>query len=269
MKFAMKLDKTKLPKILSLSIGGLLALVLLFIGFRLVQGVFAKASDSAPREVVITSIAQNTAKIGWSTDQETQGVIEYGTSPTALNFFAPESQKGKKHNVDLTLLSPNSTYYFQIRIGDQKYDNGGVPWTFTTKSKGSEALSPTISPTLASTLPTPSVASNVPIVRPTSSLVVKPPAPTSTPYILPTLAAYVCGETDCIKICQKIGKTCSSQDWMRSGCVGKVTLSTCTQIAPTNTPAPTATTAPTSTPTSTPISTPTSTPTSTPSPTPT
>jgi hypothetical protein len=132
----LKLDKAKLPKILSITVGGLLALVLVFIGFRLVQGVFTKAADAAPREVVITAITQNTARIGWSTDQETQAVIEYGTSPTALNFFAPEPAKTAKHTVDLTLLSPNTTYYFQVRIGDEKYDNGGVPWSFMTKRKG-------------------------------------------------------------------------------------------------------------------------------------
>ncbi|MFH0772940.1 MAG: hypothetical protein V1922_01365 [bacterium] len=52
---------------------------------------------------------------------------------------------------------------------------------------------------------------------------------------LPTLTLSVCGETDCVKVCSKIGKTCSTQDWMRSGCVGKVKLLSCTMIYPTPT----------------------------------
>jgi len=270
---AIKLDNKKLTKILSISIGSLLALTLIFIGFKLFSGVFTKASDTAPRTVIITANAQNTAKITWDTDQETQGVIEYGSSPTALNFFAPEAQKGKKHTADLTLLSPGTTYYFQVRIGDQKYDNGGVPWTFTTKSKaaagdatGEATLTPTPTTGLvvATIIPTPTSPIGVPIIRPTSVLVYKV-IPTAIP--LPTLAFYVCGETNCTNICQKLGKTCSTHEWFYSGCVGKVNPITCATIYPTNTPAPTATGAPTSTPTPTPTSTPTPTLTLTPTPT--
>lgn len=273
---SLKIDKKKLTKILSISIGSVLAIVLIFIGFKLLQGVFTKASDAAPRAVTITANAQNTAKIAWDTDQETQGVIEYGSSPTALNFFAPEAQKGKKHTADLTLLSPGTTYYFQVRIGDQKYDNGGVPWTFTTKNKASAVETtggltptPTIPITRATIIPTPTSPIGVPVIRPTSTLVYRIPP---TPIPLPTLASYVCGETNCINICQKLGKTCATDSWFKSGCLGKVNPLTCTQIYPTNTPAPTAvptsTPIPTSTPTPTPTSTPTPTPTSTPTPTP-
>lgn len=277
----MKIDQKQLPKILSIVIGSILALVLIFVGFKLFQSVFTKAADSAPREVVIAAITQNTAKIAWSTDQETQAVIEYGTSPTALNFFSPEAQKGKSHSADLTLLSPTTTYYFQIRVGDQKYDNGGVPWTFTTKAKGSGGTVATPSGSLVPTgvIPSGSVPSTppvspgptVPVVRPTTSMVVNLPAPTATPVPLPTLSSFVCGSTDCIVICRAIGKTCSTQDWMRSGCVGKVNIATCVTITPTATPTvtPTVTLTPTSTLTPTPSLTPTLTPTPTITPTPT
>ncbi|MBI4973291.1 fibronectin type III domain-containing protein [Candidatus Roizmanbacteria bacterium] len=261
----MKLDKPKLTKILSISIGVLLAGVLIFVGFKLLQGVFTKASDTAPRDVIITGSTQSASHIGWTTDQETQGVIEYGSSPTSLNFFAPEAQKGKKHSVDITLLSPGTTYYFQIRVGDQKYDNGGVPWTFVTKAKGAATdATPTATPT-ATVVPTPVVTAGA-LIRPTTSLSFKLPP---TPIPLPTLSSFVCGETSCITICQKLNRTCSSREWMTSGCVGKVNPLTCVQIVPTNTPAPTATGAPTATltpqATATPTTILTSTPTATPS----
>lgn len=262
-------------------------------GFLLVQNLSTRASDQAPRDLVISTITQNTAKISWTTDQESQGVIEYGPSPTALNLFEAESQRSKTHMVDLGMLSTATTYYFQIRIGDQKYDNGGVPWTFTTKAKGdtsgtaagASGEGSASSGAQLRTSPSPtSRVTTVPTViptqgaRPTQSIQVQT---TSVPtrYVVPTLPVFVCGETDCVKVCQKIGTTCSTQDWMKSGCVGRVTLGTCVVVTPTqtptatpvptSTPVPTATTAPTSTPTTTPVPTTTTTPTSTPTPTPT
>jgi hypothetical protein len=259
-----------------IAIGVVAGIVVVVGGFLVVQNVFTKAADAAPRDLIITSITSNTAKVAWTTDQETQGVIEYGSSPTSLNLFAPESQKAKSHSVEITLLSPSTSYYFQIRIGETKFDNGGVPWTFATKAQQAAVTgSPTPSITSAAGVtPTPSgptIAGSAFGQLKGSSLKVNPTltptvaVPTPTVYVVPTLAGYVCGETDCQKICQKIGYTCSTQDWMRSGCVGKYTIGSCA-IAPTTTPTPTITPTPTNTPTPTPTLTPT--PTHTPTPTP-
>lgn len=282
----MTFSALKGPALVKIAIGIVAGLVVVVGGFLLVQNVFTKASDSAPRDLIINGITTNSAKLSWTTDQETQGVIEYGSSPTSLNLFAPESQKQKNHTVEITLLSPATSYYFQIRIGETKYDNGGVPWTFSTKLTGSDvplatpsaalsiAPSPALSPAL-STTPVPTVVGTTPTSASAfgplkgSTLRVVPTVimtPTSVPYAIPTLPSYVCGETDCLKICQKIwgaNITCSTQDWMRSGCVGKYVPGTCT-VAPTITPSPTVT--PTPSATSTPTSTPT--PTNTPTPTP-
>jgi hypothetical protein len=153
-------------------------------------------------------------KISWATGVDTQAVIEYGTSPTALNFFAPEAQKGKNHSVDLTLLSPSSTYYFQVRIGDQKYDNGGVPWTFTTKGTEASQIVPSPTPTSSANQPTP--IQQLRIDDNTSG----------------------CNETDCAKIKEKLGKGCSTQDYFK--CLRSLTP---TEATATSTPTPTTTTA--------------------------
>ncbi len=281
----MKLPEIKLPqlgalkgqKTLTIVLGVVVGLLVLAGGFLLVQGVFTQASDSAPRDIVINGLTENGAKVSWTTDQETQGIIEYGSSPTSLNLFAPEGAKNKSHTVELTLLTGNTSYYFQIRIGDTKYDNGGVPWTFTTKSKTS------LTPTVAQVSPTATPSAGVisPTVAPTqgviptqSMTVVLTPTPTiapyatATPYAVPTLTSFVCGETDCLKICQKIGMTCSTLDWMKSGCVGKMTLGSCFTITPTLTPTPTPTWNPlTPSPTASPTPTSTTGPTATPAPT--
>lgn len=206
----------KPAKILSIVIGVLISFLIIFMGFRLMQKVFTRAADTVPRDVVVSEVTGNSVKVGWSTDIESQGVIEYGTSPTALNFYAPEASRTKIHLVDLTLLSPNTTYYFQIRIGDTKADNGGVPWTFSTKTNTNtqQTIIPTsaVVPTI-STLVTPTIAEGQPTAIPTQSVSI-PNTDAST--------VLTCGETDCVKICNKIGTGCEYKDLIDNACTNKV-----------------------------------------------
>lgn len=201
----------KLSKLAAIMIGLGVSAVLLVVGLMVVSRVFLRAGDEEPRDVVIAETTQNTAKITWTTQSDTQGVIEYGTSQTALNFFAPETKLAQNHTVELTLLSPGSTYYFQIRIGEKKYDNNGIPWTFTTKTTGGQDLT---SPSPTSSKPTPTPVSSVVIPDANES----PPAPS-------------CNETDCVTICKKMGNGCGTSDFVKNNCVGKVERSTCTETA--------------------------------------
>jgi hypothetical protein len=185
-------------KIASIAIGVVLGIVVLFFGFQLFQNTFTRAGDEAPRDVVVSDITQNGSKVTWTTGQQNQGVVEYGTSPTALNFFAPETTQATAHSVDLTLLSPTTTYYFQIRIGDKKYDNGGVPWTFTTK--GTDSAQPSAETSVA------------PTQRPVSTIII--PQEDASVTTAPTAAASTCTETDCEKIKEKIGSGCDVQDYL-------------------------------------------------------
>jgi hypothetical protein len=173
--------------------------IVIFIG--LVVGYFAifgtRAADFEPRDVIISNIEKNSVRTSWATGVDTQGVVEYGTTPTALNFFAPEATKGKTHSLDLTLLSPNTTYYFDIRVGDKKYDNGGVPWTFTTKGAENSVVAPTSAPTQPVSQPTPIQSLKI------------------------SDGTENCSETDCAKIKLKLGKGCSTQDYFK--CLRKLT----------------------------------------------
>lgn len=195
-------------KMIAIGLGIVLGIVVIILGFTLLQGVFTRASDVQPQDVIISSVTENSARVTWTTDQESLSNIEYGTSPTALTFSAPETQKTKNHSVDLTLLSKNTTYYFDIAVGDQKFDNGGIPWTFTTKSGADSAqatavdLTPTASPTAVLTTPT---------ATPTSTL--------STPT--PTVANGSCNYTNCEDMKAQFGKGCTTQDYFK--CVRKQT----------------------------------------------
>lgn len=193
------LHNLNLKKTLAIGIGVVLGIIVIFLAFTLLQNVFSRATDVKPQDVVISSVTQNSAKITWTTEQETLSNIEYGTSPTALSFSAPETEKTKSHSVDLTLLSKSTTYYFQIAVGDQKYDIGGIPWTFTTKSEGDAQTG------------------TVPVASPTATLVV---SPTQLPS--PTVATTgTCNFTNCADMKANFGKGCTTQDYFK--CVRKLT----------------------------------------------
>jgi hypothetical protein len=187
-----------IKKIVAIIVGIAVFAILVF-GYFTIFGT--RAADFEPRDVIVSNIEKNSAKATWATGVDSQGVVEYGTTPTALNFFAPEPTKTKTHTIDLTLLSPNTTYYFDIRVGDTKYDNGGVPWTFTTKSAEGSISAPTLAPTQSS------VQSN----------------PTPIQKLKIPDEAESCSETDCAKIKLKLGKGCSTQDYFK--CLRKPTKS--------------------------------------------
>jgi len=168
--------KVKQVRLVTYALGLVASILLGILGFRFLgEYLTSRASDAKPQNLGITAITQNSAKVAWSTDQENQVVIEYGTSPTSLTFFAPEAVKTKSHSVELNLLTAATTYYFQIKSGDQIYDNGGVPWTFTTLSESDVA--PTPEPTTAGDdlLTTPTV-SEAPVASATAT-----PRPTVNP----------------------------------------------------------------------------------------
>lgn len=141
--------KVKQVRFVTYALGLVAALLLGILGFRFLGDYLgARASDAKPQNLSITDITQSSAVVKWTTDQENQVVVEYGTSPTSLTFFAPEATKTKDHRVELNLLTPETTYYFQVKAGDKIYDNGGVPWTFTTISESQVTPSPAdVSPT--------------------------------------------------------------------------------------------------------------------------
>lgn len=192
------MENKKLIKTASIIVGVILSILVVIVGFNLIQNVFTRASDVEPQDVLVTDKTENSVKITWSTGQETEGVVQYGVSPTSLNSFGqPEIQKSTSHSVELTNLASGTTYYFQISAGGKTYDNGGVPWTFTTLEKQQN------------------VSTLTPTAVPTSVLL---PSPTSTASVLTCTEA---SGTDCAAIKAKLGKGCNTQDYFK--CVRKLT----------------------------------------------
>ena len=109
-----------MPKLPAIIIGTVLSVLILIAGFMLLQGIPGRAEDTQPRDVVVSDVTANSAKISYATGIKTQGVVEYGIFPTGFNLLAPESESDTNHEVELTLLSEAATYYFQISIGGKK-----------------------------------------------------------------------------------------------------------------------------------------------------
>lgn len=109
-------------------------------------------SDVEPQSVtVVPGDDGKSAAVTWISNKEAISKIEYGTTAASLVLMSAESSAMTNHNVNLTSLRPSTTYYFRIRVGDEVFDNGGIPYTFKTKADATLLISttPTLSPTKA------------------------------------------------------------------------------------------------------------------------
>jgi hypothetical protein len=189
------MNMTKFKKYLPMIVGILIAIPLAIGAFFLTQGALTRAGSVSPVDILVTKITDSSATITWTTDKESTGVVEYGTLPSQLVFFAPEATAKSQHSVELTLLQSKTPYYFVIRIGDEVYNKDGLPYTFTTK--GSSDLPPAAG----------GAGNTAPKAEPTSV-----PVTPKTKLVISS-----CPVTDdCALIQSKLGKGgCSTSDyWM-------------------------------------------------------
>ncbi len=126
------MKRKKLTKITAIVIGVLIGIPLVVVGFLLTQGTFTRASGAAPETINVVQITDTSATITWTTGQDTQGVVLYGTTPLQLDRPVPETSPSTIHRVTIELLRPATTYYYVIRVGDTVFDDNGDPWSFTT-----------------------------------------------------------------------------------------------------------------------------------------
>ncbi len=192
---------------------GIAILLLVVLGVTIVLGrqanlFLAKASTCSVKDVGADQVTTNNAAIIWATDDMSQGTVEYGTSATNLTFSSPEAQPGKAHNVNLSLLTPNTVYYYLIKIGDKRCDASGqicgascVPWSFTTTAivPQKELVKPIESPT-------PYLSPTVVISSPTLAVTA-----TATPKITGVSPSGT--SSLCAGVSANIGKTDQSPDW--------------------------------------------------------
>ncbi|MCX7996665.1 MAG: fibronectin type III domain-containing protein [Patescibacteria group bacterium] len=228
------MKKLKLTRFTAVLTGVLIAIPLIVGGLLSYFGVISRASYSAPKDLTISSITTSTAVITWTTDSESQGIIEYGTTPARMDQVTIEPGATTNHKVELVFLSPATTYHFVVRVGDSVYDNGGVPWSFTTKAstKDKEA---TPSAGFATVPEATSSAPLTPTVTPgedsgeddentpngTRSAALNPTRSPNGPSVIPTPSGTPtprtnCNTLDCSRILMNLGPgKCTSADYQR------------------------------------------------------
>ena len=73
---------------------------------------------------VVTSVGSSnitltSADIGWTTNENADNIVSYGTSTSALSFVAGSNNDSTTaHSVSLSNLSPGNTYYYQVQSRD-------------------------------------------------------------------------------------------------------------------------------------------------------
>ena len=119
-------------------------------GETMAKNVLAKPSEDG-----------KSASITWNSDKAVMGVVEYGTTPASLLLRAPESEQTNNHTVVLSPLKAGTNYYFRIRVGEDVFDNNGIPYSFKTKAA-------VATPTVA-VIPTVNLVPTVPVVSGTGA----------------------------------------------------------------------------------------------------
>jgi len=104
------------------------------------------AAGAEPKNVLaVPGEDGKSATITWTTEKPVQAVIEYGANAASLLLRAPEAEATTSHKLSITPLKGNQNYFFRIKVGEEIFDNGGIPYSFKTKM----AEAPTVVPTLA------------------------------------------------------------------------------------------------------------------------
>jgi len=85
--------------------------------------------------IKIVGITHKSAVIHWETDEPSNAVIKYGTNAENLNLQIADSTMKSKHNVQLTGLGENTTYYIKIESIDSTGNSShSLIQSFSTRS---------------------------------------------------------------------------------------------------------------------------------------
>jgi hypothetical protein len=119
------------------------------------------SAATEPKSVLAVSTDDGkSASVTWVTDKPVQAVVEYGTTPASLLLRSLESDATMSHTLTLSPLKQGTSYYFRIRVGEEVFDNSGIPYSFKTKVGEAKPTMGAIKPTLGP------IISVVPTIKP-------------------------------------------------------------------------------------------------------
>lgn len=111
--------------------GGGVILAILAIGIFLASRAFFAEADPAltPTDITITRPSPTSGELSFTTEKEAVASIECATSKEGpFSLCGAESSPTTSHQIKSSIiLDPEKTYYFVIKIGNETYDNLGVP----------------------------------------------------------------------------------------------------------------------------------------------
>lgn len=93
-----------------------------------------------PYNVLKTNLTDTSFTVTWLTQEAVTGTIIYGINKKSLSQIALDDRDiidnkpkpYKTHHISVKNLSPNTTYYFIINSGNNKFLDGDNPYTITT-----------------------------------------------------------------------------------------------------------------------------------------
>lgn len=207
-----------MARYVSIGLGAIISIIGVVMMFRVFENNFIAASDKSPREVNISEIGANQAKITWTSDASYIGSLDLGTAIDRLDSHYQEisTEKRTKHEVLVTLLAADTTYYFQVEDDTGViYKNAsapgqaGLPWSFTTKSKEQQNSGTVVNPI-------PSRGVTLPMLKvsptPIQSLII--PDNSSSSIQIPS-DSDSCSQSDCAAIHSRLGRGCTITDYQK------------------------------------------------------
>ena len=123
--------------------------VSLLVGIGLLLGLVASAQPAETYADELATITQGPilqdvddelAVLTWSTHTATENRAFYGTDPNNLTNIAEAPNRLKIHRLNLINLKPNTTYYFQIDLGQMTPASTHPLGSFVTVARGAPPL---------------------------------------------------------------------------------------------------------------------------------
>lgn len=106
----------------------------------MVSGGSVTATTGAS-SVQVTNLSDTGFTVIWVSAEKEAGLINYGTSPSSLSSEALDERDGATnrgtyyvHSVSVTMVQPETKYYFKVKSGDVQYSNTFDVTTYATLS---------------------------------------------------------------------------------------------------------------------------------------